>query len=46
MRVFVDFWNCALSMRNVAAGFRMHWAKLGPTFAHAAAVVVDAGPSE
>lgn len=41
-RVFVDFWNYTLSMRNADAEFRTDWAKLGPVLARAATAVVDA----
>ncbi len=39
--VFVDFWNCTLSMRNADTDFRADWAKLGPALARAATMVVD-----
>ena len=42
VRVFVDFWNYTLSMRDADAAFRTDWAKLGPVLARAAAAVVDA----
>ena len=42
VRVFVDFWNFTLSMRDADAAFRMDWAKLGPVLARVAAAVVDA----
>ena len=41
VRVFVDFWNYTLSMRDADAEFRTDWAKLGPVLARAAAAVVD-----
>ncbi len=41
VRVFVDFWNYTLSMRNADAEIRTDWAMLGPVLAHAAAGVVD-----
>ncbi len=40
VRVFVDFWNYSLSMRNHDREFRADWAKLGPALSHAAADVV------
>ena len=43
VRVFVDFWNYTLSMRNAEAEFRTDWVMLGPVLAHAAAGVVDVG---
>lgn len=36
VRVFVDFWNYTLSMRDANAAFRTDWAKLGPVLARAA----------
>ena len=42
VRVFVDFWNYTLSMRDADAEFRTDWAKLGPVLARAAAAAVDA----
>ena len=33
VRVFVDFWNYTLSMRDADAAFRTDWAKLGPVLA-------------
>ena len=42
VRVFVDFWNYTLSMRDADAAFRTDWARLGPVLARAAAAVVDA----
>ena len=41
VRVFVDFWNFTLSMRDSDAEFRTDWAKLGPVLARAASAVVD-----
>ena len=41
VRVFVDFWNYTLSMRDADAAFRTDWATLGPVLARAAAAVVD-----
>ena len=42
MRVFVDFRNYTLSMRDADEVFRTDWEKLGPVLVHAATVVVDA----
>lgn len=42
VRVFVDFWNYTLSMRNADSAFRTDWARLGPVLARAATKVVDA----
>ena len=41
VRVFVDFWNYALSMRNVDDQFRTNWSALGPVLARAAGQRVD-----
>ena len=41
VRVFVDFWNYTLHMRDVDAPFRTDWARLGPKLARAAAQVVE-----
>ena len=42
VRVFVDFWNFSLSMREVEEAFRADWSKLGPVLAQAASTLVDA----
>ena len=42
VRVFVDFWNFSLSMREVEEAFRTDWSKLGPVLAQAASKLVDA----
>ncbi|MDE0029681.1 MAG: NYN domain-containing protein [Deltaproteobacteria bacterium] len=42
VRVFVDFWNYTLLMRETDEAFRTDWMKLGPVLSHAAAAVVDA----
>ena len=43
VRVFVDFWNYTLTMRdNVDATFATDWAELGPKLARAAVAKVDA----
>ena len=36
VRVFVDFWNYTLSMRQVDSEFRTDWSKIGPVLAEAA----------
>ena len=41
VRVFVDFWNYSLSMRDVDKYFRTDWAKLGSVLSSAAAKVVN-----
>lgn len=40
-RVFVDFWNYTLSMRDVDADFRTDWARLGPVLASKAVDRID-----
>lgn len=40
VRVFVDFWNYTLSMREVDPAFRTDWSKLGPALSRATATVV------
>ena len=45
VRVFVDFWNFTLSLRNVEEAFRSDWAKLGPVLSRAAVSLVNAGAS-
>ena len=42
VRVFVDFWNYTLAMRDIDGLFRTDWAKLGPVLSNAAAAVVGA----
>ena len=42
VRVFVDFWNYTLSMRDADEAFRTDWSKLGPVLSCAAVAVVDA----
>ena len=42
VRVFVDFWNYTLSMRDVDQTFATDWAKLGPELARAAVAEVEA----
>ena len=42
VRVFVDFWNYTLSMRDADRAFRTDWAKLGPMLSREAVAVVDA----
>ena len=46
VRVFVDFWNYSLSMRDVAEEFRTDWSKLGPVLSRAAADVTAAPTGE
>ena len=41
VRVFVDFWNYTLSMRDVDKGFRTDWSRLGPVLTHAATTAID-----
>jgi len=41
VRVFVDFWNYTLSMRDADAAFRTDWSKLGQVLSRAAASIVD-----
>lgn len=40
VRVFVDFWNYTLAMRDIDGSFRTDWAKLGPALSHASAALV------
>ena len=42
VRLFVDFWNCTLAMRDVDEAFRTGRSRLGPALARAAATIVDA----
>lgn len=37
VRVFVDFWNFTLGMRDVEAAFRTDWSRLGPVLTKATA---------
>ena len=41
VRVFVDFWNYSLSMRDVDENFRTDWSKLGPVLSNAAVAVIN-----
>ena len=41
VRVFVDFWNFTLSVRNVDPDFKIDWRQVGPVLATAAAEIVD-----
>ncbi len=41
VRVFVDFWNYTLSMRNVDGQFLTDWSALGPVLAKAAGLRID-----
>ena len=42
VRVFVDFWNYTLSMRDADESFSTDWSRLGPVLSRAAVAVVDA----
>ena len=42
VRVFIDFWNFSLSMRDVEEAFRADWSRLGPELAQAASEIADA----
>lgn len=42
IRVFVDFWNFSLSIRDVDATFKIDWQKIGAILAREAGVIVDA----
>ena len=46
VRVFVDFWNYTLAMRDVDGSFRTDWAKLGPALSHAAAALVGVAQTQ
>ena len=47
VRVFVDFWNYTLLMKDVDGSHRTDWSKIGPVLAQAAAVIVGSeGVSE
>ena len=41
VRVFVDFWNFSLSIREMDESFRTDWSKLGPVLSSAAIEVID-----
>ena len=41
VRVFVDFWNFTLFMKDVDEGFLVDWSMLGPVLAGAAAGVIN-----
>ena len=41
VRVFVDFWNFTLFMKDLDEGFLVDWSKLGPVLAAAAAEVIN-----
>lgn len=43
VRVFVDFWNYTLSLRDIDADFRTDWSRLGPVLSRAATQLVAAG---
>ena len=42
VRVFVDFWNYTLTMRDSDKDLRTDWSRLGPVLSRAAAEVIDA----
>jgi len=42
IRVFVDFWNFTLSIRNVESEFKIDWQKIGSLLAKEAGSIVDA----
>ena len=42
VRIFVDFWNFSLSLRDHNDDFRVNWLPVGPLFTKAAAALVDA----
>ena len=47
VRVFLDYWNYELLMRNEDDEFNTDWAKIGPSLAVAAAnIVKSASPTE
>ena len=46
VRVFVDFWNYTLSLRDVDVDFRTDWSMLGPVLSRAAAQLVTAGGTD
>ena len=41
VRVFIDFWNFSLSMRDVDGNFRADWSRLGPVLSSEAVKVVN-----
>jgi hypothetical protein len=40
VRVFVDFWNYTLFMRNVDEAFKTDWSRIGPALLREAAAIV------
>ena len=46
VRVFVDFWNFSLSMRDVEEDFRSDWSRLGPVLSRVAAELTGAATNE
>ena len=42
VRVFIDFWNYSLSMREIDESFRTDWSRLGLVLSQAAVAVIDA----
>jgi uncharacterized LabA/DUF88 family protein len=45
IRVFVDFWNFSLSLREVDAAFKIDWQKIGAFLAREAGSIIDASAS-
>lgn len=43
IRIFVDFWNFSLELRNRNSSFMTDWTKIGPLFTHEAAALIDGG---
>lgn len=41
VRVFVDFWNFSLELRNQQSTFKTDWSKVGPLFASESAKLID-----
>ena len=39
VRVFVDFWNFTLHVKDVDHAFRADWSRLGPVLSRAAAAI-------
>lgn len=42
IRVFVDFWNFSLSIRDLDATFKIDWQKIGALLAREAGIIIDA----
>ena len=46
VRIFVDFWNFTLSIKNIDVNFRIDWRAVGPLFANEAGKLINlAGPA-